>query len=170
MNTTASTPSPAVEIAIRLADEGVPMRAIARATQIPSAILYDRLQDAKFTGQLLALPRDDWPPGCPRDQRSLQLSRLAVSDPTLLTVTIQTIFHLSPQPARLLLLLTQHEVVSREGTSLVTPKCFDVHVCTMRKKLQSYKIKILSLWGYGYQLSQDDRRKVMDLVLAKVAT
>jgi hypothetical protein len=48
-------------IAIRLADEGVPLRAIARATNIPSTQLYETLTVARMDGRLLSLPRDDWP-------------------------------------------------------------------------------------------------------------
>ena len=69
-------------IAVRLADEGVPLRAIARATDIPSARLYETLTLAKMEGRLLELPRDDWPPGYPRDRRSLQLSRLVTKTTT----------------------------------------------------------------------------------------
>ncbi len=99
-------------IAIRLADEGVPVRAIARATNIPSAQLYETLTVARMDGRLLSLPRDDWPPGCPRDQRALQLSRLAAENRDSLMLAIQAIFCLTLQEARLLLLLLQHEQVS----------------------------------------------------------
>ena len=78
----------AASIAVKLADEGVPLRAIARATAIPSATLYEVLIEARTEGRLLALPRDDWPPGCPRDQRSLQLSRLVSENPDGLMLTI----------------------------------------------------------------------------------
>src|SRR3954465_15888923 len=64
---------PAVDFAIRLADEGVPLRAIARATKIPSEELRTALEEARDDGRLIELPRDDWPPGFPRDQRALQL-------------------------------------------------------------------------------------------------
>jgi hypothetical protein len=57
-----------------VADEGVPLRAIARVTRISSENLRERLQAAKDVGSLVELPRDDWPPGFPRDQRALQLS------------------------------------------------------------------------------------------------
>jgi hypothetical protein len=35
----------------------------------------ERLRLAQTTGALVELPRDDWPPGFPRYQRALQLSR-----------------------------------------------------------------------------------------------
>ena len=61
-------------IAVRLADEGVPLRAIARATNTPSDQLRTKLREARDEGRLLDLPKEDWPPGFPRDQRALQLS------------------------------------------------------------------------------------------------
>ena len=63
------------DIALYLAIEGVPIRAIARATHIPSSELREKLLDAQSDGRLLELPHDDWPPGFPRDQRALQLCR-----------------------------------------------------------------------------------------------
>jgi hypothetical protein len=58
-------------IAVAMADEGVPLRSIARVTRIPSSDLRERLRDAKDIGDLIALPSlDDWPPGFPRDQRA----------------------------------------------------------------------------------------------------
>lgn len=164
-----STVSPANEtiaVAVRLADEGVPLRAIARATLIPSPALYERLVEAKTDGRLLSLPRDDWPPGCPRDQRALQLSRLAAENHAALVRSIQRAFRLARKPAQLLLLLTQHEVVPRERVD-IDSKSFGVHVCKMRQHLHQYGIKIITLWGFGYQLSPDDRRKAMELILAQ---
>jgi hypothetical protein len=50
------------EIAVRLADEGVPLAVIARATQIPSADLRKQLQEALERGRIIEMPRNDWPP------------------------------------------------------------------------------------------------------------
>jgi hypothetical protein len=80
------------DIAVRLADEGVPLRAIARAVQIPSSSLREQLHEAKSDGRLLELPCDDWPPGFPRDQRSLQLSRLMVEDRFALSLAVERLF------------------------------------------------------------------------------
>ena len=64
------------DIAVRLADQGVPLRAIARAVRMPSSDLREQLHEALSDGRLLELPCDDWPPGCPKDQRALQISRM----------------------------------------------------------------------------------------------
>ena len=155
-------------IAIRLADEGVPLRAIARATHIPSTRLYQTLVEARMQGRLLCLPRDDWPPGCPRDQRELQLSRMMTRDHDTLILAVRKLFALPPRPAGLLLLLVQHEQVSHERTGISRRVC-SVYICQIRRRLAEHGLRIRTLWGYGYQLSQAHRRKAMELILTQMA-
>jgi hypothetical protein len=83
------------DVAIRLAHEGVPLRAIARAVQIPSSSLREQLHEALSDGRLLALPKDDWPVGLPREQRSLQLSRMVREDKSALSLAVGRIFSLT---------------------------------------------------------------------------
>lgn len=155
-----------VDVSIRLADEGVPLYAIARATRIPSDNLREHLHEALSKGRLLELPRDDWPPGCPRDQRALQLSRLVREDKDALVISIQHIFRLDPTKAHILLALLQNDnfALARAG---ITPNCLRVHVCKMRPRLKEFNIEIVTLWGYGFRLSSDDRHKIMDLVIQR---
>jgi DNA-binding winged helix-turn-helix (wHTH) protein len=47
-------------------------------------------------------------------------------------------------------------------------RTIDVHICHIRKALAPFGIAIGTIWGYGYQLSDPDRRKVMDLILSRV--
>src|SRR5712671_6455971 len=96
-----------IDLVVRLADEGVPLRAIARATRIPSADLRERLTEAKLDGRLVAIPHDDWPAGFPRDQRALQLSRLALDQRDALMLAVRQLFNLTPTEVRLLLALIQ---------------------------------------------------------------
>jgi hypothetical protein len=151
-------------IAVRLADEGVPLMAIARATTIPLDKVYEMLIYAKMRGQLLTMPKNDWPPGCPRDQRSLQLSRLITENHDTLMHGIQDYFSLTPVPAKLLLLLVQHEQVPHARID-IEHKAFAVHVCKMRHAMRKHGIKIITLWGYGYKLNLEHRKKAMELIL-----
>jgi hypothetical protein len=82
-------------IAVRLADEGVPLRAIARAINTPSDQLRTKLREARDEGRLLDLPKEDWPPGFPRDQRALQLSRMVTRNPEAVTLAANHIFGLT---------------------------------------------------------------------------
>jgi hypothetical protein len=47
------------QVVLALADEGVPIRAIARATRIPSSDLREKLAEARDIGDLLELPLDE---------------------------------------------------------------------------------------------------------------
>lgn len=158
------------DIAVRLADEGVPLRAIARAIKMSSVMVRERLRLAQAAGQLLDLPRDDWPPGFPRDQRALQLSRLVTENRDQLLVAMQQIFGLTPTEISLLLVLVQHPSLLRDRINDAMPsRTVNVHMCAIRKRLEPYGIHITTLWGHGYQFSNKDRRKMMELILQRVA-
>ena len=154
----------AMDFAVRLADEGVPLRAIARATRIPSTDLREQLREAKQDGRLVDLPKEDWPPGFPRDQRALQLSRIAGDNRSAIMLRIRQLFSFTPLEAQLFFALMQNDHVAKAGSDVM-----DVRICGMRKRLQGFAIKIITLWGYGYQLSIDDRRRALDLVLRESA-
>jgi DNA-binding response OmpR family regulator len=150
-----------------LADEGVPLRAIARATRIPSPDLRERLLEAQSDGRLLSLPRDDWPPGFPRDQRALQLSRLVVEHKETISLTVGRIFGLTTTEVKLLLVLLQNSSLDKDRADM-SGRAVDVHVCHIRQRLQPYGVEIVTVWGFGYQLQARDRRKTMDIILRQV--
>jgi hypothetical protein len=152
-------------IAVRLADEGVPLCAIARAIQVPSEAVREQLTQACDDGRLLSLPHNDWPPGFPRDQRALQLSRLTVSDRDSLMLEIKRLFELTSTEVELFLTLLQSSVIRRE---FATSNLVSVHIHHLRRRLSAHGLRITTLWGHGYQLSDADRRKAMDLILARV--
>jgi hypothetical protein len=158
------------DIAIRLADEGVPLRAIARAIKMSSDLVRARLQRAQETGRLLDLPRDDWPPGFPRDQRALQLSRLVTENRDQFFIAMQQLFGLTPTEISLLLGLIQQPSLLRDrATDTMTPQTVYVHLCRIRQRLAPHGIEIKTSWGHGYHLSPGGRRKVMKLILRQVA-
>lgn len=160
---------PTVDFAVRLADEGVPLRAIARATRIPSADIRDALYEAQRDGRLLELPRDDWPPGFPRDQRALQLSRLMAGNRRALFIAVQQVFSLQMAEVPLLLTMLQYEAMCKKRDDM-TGRTVDVHICAMRKKLRPFGVTIHTIWGYGYQMAVDQRRKAMDIILRHVTS
>ena len=157
--------APAADLAVRLADEGVPLRAIARACELPSEDLRIRLTEAVDAGRIVNLPREDWPPGCPRDQRALQLNRLTAKDKDLVDRAVVQVFRLSLTQARLLLLMVQQAEVSRERVGM-DGTLLSVHIHGLRKRLKPFNIAIDTLWGEGYQLSAENRRKITELLLA----
>ena len=148
-----------------MADEGPPLRAIARVTRISSESLRERLRAAQVTGNLVELPREDWPPGFPRDQRALQLSRLAARSRPELAVVMQRVFGLSPVGTGLFLDLLQREYVDKSAVAGMEAKTVDVHIHYMRARLKPHRIAIQTIWGVGYRLEAADRRRAMDLIL-----
>ena len=156
------------DIALCLADEGVPLHAIARATKIPSSDLREQLTAARAAGRLLELPHDDWPPGFPRDQRASQLSRLVVERKDEIALAIGRLFGLTATEATLLLVLLQSPSLEKNRSDMAG-NTVDVHVHHIRKRLAAFGIGISTIWGQGYQISSQDRRKAMDLILQHVA-
>jgi hypothetical protein len=170
------------DIAIRLADEGVPLRAIARAIKMSSDLLRERLQIALDAGELFDLPRDDWFPGFSRDQRALhqralhqralhqralRLSHLALQNRAALNIAMQQILSLTPTQAEFLLALLQNSSVPKTHFDLAT-KTIDVHMYWLRQRMLRFGIVVETVWGYGYQMRPNDRRKVMDMILQRV--
>jgi len=162
-----SQPLPIDAVAVRLADEGVPLRAIARATNTPSDQLRENLKQALATGHLLDLPRDDWPPGFPRDQRALQLTRMVTENREQVTLVMQQLFSLTSTEATLLMSLLQNQNVSKERIDMAD-NCFKVHIFNIRHRLDSFGIVIDTIWGYGYQLSGQGRHRLMDMVMNRI--
>lgn len=156
-------------IAVRLADEGVPLRAIARATGTSSEAVRERLHQAHDNGTLVSLPKEDWPPGFPRDQRALQLSRLVADDREAVVLAMQQVFHLTATEVSLLMMLLQNPNVSKARIDMVH-RTIDVHICNIRRRLAPFGIAVNTLWGYGYQLTADARQRVMELIVIKVGS
>jgi hypothetical protein len=152
-------------VAIALAYEGVPLCAIARATEIPSETLRERLRVAQMTGLLIELPRDDWPPGVPRDQRALQLSHLVHKSRPELSATVACVFRLCPVEASLLLDMLQHNLMRKDRVRGMSRNSVDVHICRMRRQLEPHRIAIETIWGVGYRIPAGDRQRAMGLIL-----
>lgn len=160
--------TPPIDLAIRLADEGVPLRAIARAVDVPSESLRDQLYKARDDGRLIELPKEDWPPGFPRDERALQLSRLMNRNRIEVAGAVRQLFTLTATEARVLLILVQSLRVARLRMGM--GETLDVHIHHLRTKLKPHKIRIETIWAYGYQLSAADRQAITALILQHVAS
>ncbi len=153
------------EIAIRLADEGVPLGAIARSVQLPSEELRRHLCVARDAGRLISLPRADWPPGFPREERAVELSRQIVSDREALAMAAKQLFNLTPGEAELFLMLLQPGLIRRDVVT--STRVVYVHIHRLRKHLSAFGLHITTLWGYGYKLSDPDRRRAMELIMGR---
>jgi hypothetical protein len=171
-------------IASRLAIEGVPVCAIARALQKASADVGETLRYHIEIGTITELPKWDWPPTSRRaDRLPSSVKHLPESS---VVMSLERLLKLTPLEASFMLVFlkrdevdkeTLHHVIetqralrrSRPNTSEPTdPKMVDVIICKMRTKFRPYKIQIKTLWGSGYYLADDGRDIVERLLGASI--
>src|SRR5215831_3156669 len=165
------------DIAIKLADEGVPTRAIGRALHISAEILQPQFERAKLTGRLVDLPRSDWPPGTPRRDRVPDLAPISDIDEDVLKAWIMQAFAMTAGQARMFLALIRRREVHRDQLHSIynerdgeiadtEVKIVDVQICMMRKLLKDKEIEIRTLWSFGYCMTTANRRRALELLLA----
>lgn len=164
------------DIAVRLADEGIPVRAIARSVRIPSEEVYELLRDAMASGAIIEMPKDDWPAGSNRDQRSRLHNTLLEQEETLRFACSRFFKATRLQAAILSTLLKRNEVTKQQLHVVIEqnrpgdnrdetdPKMVDVLICHLRKKLTLHDVKIETVWGTGYLISPANREKAILLL------
>ena len=156
----------------RLADEGVPVAAIARALLLPSDNVREILHDAIAYGVLLDMPKEDWPPGSRRYQRGLTADSLLNNEERLRFACSRYFKTTRLQSAILSVMLKRHEatkdqlhqVVEQMGSSdkeATDRKMVDVLICLLRRKLAPFKISIQTSWGVGYLIEPEHRDKAI---------
>lgn len=166
------------DAAVALADEGIPVRAIARSLKIPGEDVYDLLNEALLEGRLFELPKDDWPPGTKRSQRAQTENTILNRDDETLRMGCSSRFKMTRLQAAVFVALLRRPELSKEHihnaieairTSANAPtdlKMVDVVVCHIRKKLKlidpSYKIT--TVWSMGYSLIPAARESALALL------
>lgn len=176
----------AEDTVIRLADEGIPVRAIARGTRLPSAEIYEILRDAIARGAIVEMPRDDWPIGSSRGQRAA-FNGTPLEDEAALQFACARCFKATRLEAAILAVLLKRNEVTKQQLHFVIeqmrpgdtrdnnreptdPKMVDVIICHLRKKLRTPEITIKTVWGIGYLIPHADREKAMNILTHYVAT
>ena len=161
---------------IRLADEGLPVRAIARSLCIPSSDLYEILRDALEAGSIVEIPKDDWPAGTPRAQRALYAGTI-LENPEQLQLLCVRLFKATRQQAAVLSTMLRrteltkgqiHTILQenrpRPGGGPTDEKMVDVVMFHIRKKLKPYHITIETIWGTGYLITPAGRAAAIKLL------
>lgn len=161
---------------ISLADEGVPVRAIARATHTPSEDIYEVLRYAVDDGRLIELPQSDWPPGTLRRARQQPgQSTLNLDDHTL-GLALAAVFRMTRLQVAVFLALLRRPQITKaqvhaaiENTRALAPeetdpKMIDVVICHIRKKIRPHGVELKTVWGQGYTIAAAERDKVMALL------
>lgn len=175
-------PAPDLDaIAIRMADEGVPLRAIARATQRPSDNLREVFRDAIDRGAILEMPVEDWPVTSNRGCRSPAAAAIQSMPDDTLSIYLSLLFKTTRLESTVLIALLKRPQVSKEqlhefiesrrrnADDLSSIKMVDVVICKLRKKkLPPFDLHIDTVWGSGYMMPKDDRKRAVDMVLALV--
>lgn len=164
------------EIAVRLADEGIPVRAIARCLKVASSELYDYLNEALVDGKIVELPKDDWPAGTPRAMRALYSGTVLENHEQLRSLCMRMFKVTRQQSAVLSLLLRRNEMTKAQihtvllenrpsgGGEVTTEKMVDVVVFHIRKKLKPHNITVETLWGTGYSIPHTSRARAIALL------
>ena len=158
-----------------MALEGVPVRAIARILGISSEIIRFALYTSQKSGAIVQLPRDDWPPQLPREQRVPEFAKTSI-DNALLILNVVRLFGVTQQQACLLLVLIKRREVTRKMLHSVIesrrpqpkvetePKIVDVVICKLRRKLEAFGLSIETVWSCGYYMPAEDRKKALKLL------
>lgn len=165
------------DIATRLADEGVPIRAIARSLQVHSTPVRDALTNSIFEGRIVEMPRDDWPPGTERTTR-LPVNRRRLSDQETHSLLRQT-FNLTKTEASMFLpLITKPGAHTKEALHHMAYnagadggpeiKIVDVMICKIRKKLAPHGLNehLKTVWGDGYKLTPEGHTTIEQMLIA----
>lgn len=161
------------DMAIRFADEGVPIRAIARAVRVPPDLIRTCLEKARERGRLFELPRDDWSPKIPRDKRVPELEKLSGRH-DMFHPDIMRCFNLTSRQAYILLMLLKFRHASRDMLMSIgrrsnerEPSCkvVDVQICNLRKRLAPFGLEFHTHHGIGYFMATEHRRKALQIIL-----
>lgn len=164
-------------VVIRLADEGIPVRAIARSVKLPSNEVYEVLKTAFHQGTIVEMPKDEWPIGSTRNSRRV-FSGTKLEDEDELRTTCTLCFRTSRLETYILCYLLKrnqatkaqlHQVI--EGARPGSPdeptdeKMVDVMIHHVRKKLRPHKFQINTVWGMGYLIPAVDRKAIIDALI-----
>jgi hypothetical protein len=165
-------------VAIRLADEGIPIRAIARATRLAPGSVYETLRDAIGRGAICEMPKDDWPSGQSRQARAPFVNP-AFDEAETFKFACARCFKATPQEAAILATLLKRRECTKEQlhvaieqgrsgesqkNSPTAIKIIDVFICKLRKKLTPHNIKIETVWSQGYMISAENRERAINML------
>lgn len=189
MNALALVEQPTIEnfqpfierLAINLADEGIPVQAIARATQMASGQVYEILRTAICVGALLEMPKPDWPVGSRRSQRSA-LVNTALDNDEALQFACARCFRLTRLETAIFAVLLKRSEVTKaqlhivieqsrpsENRDATDPKMVDVMIHHIRKKIAPYGLQVITVRGLGYRVAHDHREHAVALLTNYVA-
>lgn len=170
--TDESLPPELVPIATRAAVEGIPIAAIGRILAHPFEVVIGCLKYQLSVGNIVELPRADWPPTAKlADRLPTLIGRHAETD---VDFACRKLFKLTQLEAAFLTTLmkveradksTLHQVIEAQrfkrqaqpdAREITDPKMVDVMICKLRRKLKDVDTTlgnaIVTIWGGGYYI------------------
>jgi DNA-binding response OmpR family regulator len=108
--------------------------------------------------------------GQQRVDRALTAPPLRRRNESSLVAICSQLLTLTPAESRVLVKLVKHKIVPREdlravmGAAATGSTVVNVVVCRLRKKFAPHGIKIITAWGYGFQLPEDARDRVRKIL------
>ena len=168
------------DIAIRLANEGIPVLVTSRSLATTSEEVRDWLYAALLSGDIVEVPPDDWPPTSVRADRVP--ANVIRESPGDVMFGCQRTFKLTRLEATLMGVLlrrdeadkqTLHGAIEQQRFTRATrpdsldptdPKMVDVIICKLRKKLKPYEVFIKTIWGRGYYIDGASRKIAHELI------
>jgi hypothetical protein len=163
-------------MAVRLADEGIPVRAIARGLKIPSPDLYDLLNNALIDGKIVELPKDDWPAGSSRAARAIFAGTILENEEIIKSLCVR-LFKATKQQAAVLCTMLRRTELTKDQIHVIlqenrpsssrnptTIKMVDVVVHHIRKKIKPHGLVIETVWGTGYLITPKHRAMAIKLL------
>lgn len=165
-----------VHVVVRLANEEVPVNAIARALQYPSDEVRETIEEAILYGKVLSMPRSDWHPL----QRGNRRVTSDMTDEEIVFNCMRT-FGLTRLHACFLSVLMRRNEVSKAQLHSIIENCrrqpqnretdikmVDVVLCHLRKRIKPHGLVIKTLHSSGYYMEPEFRKKTQDILLARL--
>lgn len=146
---------------IRLAAEGVPVLAIARALQAASELVDLRLARAVREGELVSAPADDWPGNArvPTNE-PLPVAEIGKAVDGLVTLGLtrqESLFAAALLVCGRVTNPQAHALMCGPGT---TSKVVTVVAFRVRQTLRPHGVAIINLWGTGYRMGAADQARL----------
>lgn len=161
---------------VRLANEEIPVNAIARAMQWPSDMVRETIQDAIDAGRVLSMPRADWHPL----QRGSRRVTAELTDKEII-FNCQRVFGLTHLHACFLSVLMRRNEVSKLQLHQIIESCrrqpnnretdvkmVDVVLCHLRKRIKPFGLYIKTLHSSGYYMTPEMRKLTQDILLRQL--
>ena len=161
-------------LSCRMADEGIPIAAIARIMQKDPGAVRVFLREEHAHGRLRAMPAMDWAVSAGASRGGNRSPTVPKIDPALIegdSILLQSRLGLTGSESLLLAILlmfgqalrpTLLSVINPAGSSM---KLIDVMVCKIRKKLRERDVTIETLWGRGYRMADVERGKLRAMII-----